>query len=252
MVLEYQLPREYQKMKNKMAQLSQKPALASSSSKPKIITLAMHTNKIAQPPSTDHDDFTCTSAETCKLILKDAATLSLFHSDVRTGIYDPRFSPPFFNNDYFLTMEASFTTSKSTSDSRSISPASVPLPDPAAPTLVSNSVYEHEYEQEQEQEQAPELTATMAAIPSQTLEDYLGSRENDVDWDREREEASTFAQYRVDCHGYLHGLAMAEGISLDRAWDEMQIRRWRWGLLEGQAKGGAIDTMSSRRGAIGR
>lgn len=232
-----------------MAQLSQKPALASSSSKPKIITLAMHTNKIAQPPSTDHDDFTCTSAETCKYILRDAATLYLFHSDVRSCIYDPRFSPPFFNNDYFLTMDTPSTASRSTSDSRSISPASVPLPDPAAPTLASNSEYEHEYEQEQEE--APELTATMAAKYSQTLENYLGSSENDVDRDSEREEASTFAQYRVDCHDYLHGLAMAKGISLDRAWDEMQVRRWRWGLLERQAKGDAIDTVSSRRGAIG-
>lgn len=243
MVLEYQLPREYLKIKYKMAQFSQNPALASSSSKYNIIT----TNETAQPPSTVHDDFVCTSPETCELLLRDAATLSLFHSDIRTCIYDPQSSPPFFNNDLFLTTDLPSTSSRSPPSSRSISPASVPLLDPAAPTPALDPAYEHEHEQQQ----APALPATTAAMSSQTFEDYRDSNENHAGWVSKREEASMFAQYRMDCHDYLHDLAVVQGISLDRAWDEMQVRRWRWGLLERQAKGDVIDTVRGRRGAMG-
>ncbi|OJJ55273.1 hypothetical protein ASPSYDRAFT_454461 [Aspergillus sydowii CBS 593.65] len=246
MVLEYQLPREYQKMENKIAQVPQKPALASSSSKAKIVPLSIHTNEKVQPPSIDYDYFACTSADTCQFFLRGAVIPALFHSDVRACIYDPPSCPSFFNNDYFQAMDAPSTSPRSTPGSRSISPASIPSPDPAAPTLASNPTYEHE----QEEERAPALPATIAAISSQTFGDHLDSSENYAGWISEREEASVFAQYRMDCHDYLHALAVAQGIPLDRAWDEMQVRRWRWGLLERQAKGDVINTVRGRRGAI--
>ncbi|KAL4787816.1 hypothetical protein BJX76DRAFT_353856 [Aspergillus varians] len=171
-------------------------------------------------------DLTCTSTETCASLL-GTVTLSLFYSDIRDCIYDPQHNPPFFQNIHQLDLNevARPAYPRSGPGSRGISPRSVPQPGDDA-TLSLNSA----------REPVPEIIITR--MPSQALQDYLYSSENGIRMTGEEreEEARMFAQYKMHYHDYVHDLALIQGISISRAWDEIDVRRWRRGLEEIRAR----------------
>ncbi|KAL4805971.1 hypothetical protein BDV18DRAFT_160831 [Aspergillus unguis] len=63
-------------------------------------------------------------------------------------------------------------------------------------------------------------------------------------------EAEAFAQYKRHYHAMLHQVAGERGASVSQAWEEIEMRRWRWTLAHNRNGRELTGSARERRGAI--
>ncbi|KAL4974345.1 hypothetical protein BDW66DRAFT_90373 [Aspergillus desertorum] len=172
--------------------------------------------------SSHMDNNRCPTPRQCTRLLANI-TPSIFYRDTLARFYDPRYEPSFSDPRILHPDHEAGMADAAPPDGEST---------PASP--ISSSCLDIEAER----------------APGIAYEDYLTFLDNSASGSgmcRRENETRAFARYKKRYHEYLHDLAMARGMSIERAWEEIESRRWRWGLEEKRVRRGEY---RERRGAI--
>lgn len=173
--------------------------------------------------SSNKDNDCCPSSPRCTDLLSNI-TPSIFYKDTLARFYDPRYEPAFSNPKILHPDHEVVTANPAPGDgeSRPVYPGSTSYSD-TKPERVTGIAYE----------------------------DYLTFLDNSASGSgitRWESEVRAFARYKKRYHEYLHEIASVKGMSVERAWEEIESRRWRWGLEESRAREGGY--RKERRCAI--
>ncbi|KAL4760253.1 uncharacterized protein BDW70DRAFT_69217 [Aspergillus foveolatus] len=161
--------------------------------------------------SSNKDNDRCPSSHRCTHLLSKI-TPYIFYKDTLARFYDPRYEPAFSNPKILHPDHEAVTANPAPGDgeSRPVSPGS---------TSYSDTKTER--------------------VTGIAYEDYLTFLDNSASGSgisRRESEVRAFARYKQCYHEYLHEIASVKGMSVERAWEEIESRRWRWGLEENRVK----------------
>ncbi|KAL4753790.1 hypothetical protein BDW72DRAFT_13496 [Aspergillus terricola var. indicus] len=173
--------------------------------------------------STNKDSNCCPTSRECIHLISNINP-SIFYKDTLARFYDPRYEPAFSNPEILHPDHEAERANPAPGDreSRFVSPSS-------------------SSDSDTKSERGPGIAH----------EDYLTFLDNSAsgsDISRRESEVRAFARYKKRYHEYLHEIALVKGMSIERAWEEIECRRWRWGLEDKRVRRGGY--RKERRCAI--